>query len=253
MSIVFSSIMSNVNPDSEKLKPDGDGYYKVILGAFNVFNSAGAFYEMTPLLESLFKPKSPLMMRLGQGYLRSENGHPKKMPGEPQIDFIRRVMSIDENKICGHIRQIELVSMDKKESGSNDNVVRVYGWVKPEGPYATSLRDSLENPHSNTAFSIRSLSKDRMVGSTVVKDIKHISTWDFVNAPGISIANKHQLAMESIDLAIFDDNEIGELAGEIEKTALKVSTESDKVMLGELVDVLNHCGEANNNCIYNEW
>jgi len=43
--VVFTTVKSN--GDNRKLEKDDNGYYKVTLGALNVFNSANQYYELS--------------------------------------------------------------------------------------------------------------------------------------------------------------------------------------------------------------
>lgn len=170
------------------IKPDADGYYELILGGLDVFNSAGAFYPLAPA-KQLFEDSSQLQRRIRGGNLRGEYGHPKFLPGMSARDFIARIMEIREENISHHIREVTIVHDVKDKDGRP--TVAVIGKVKPSGPKGEALGDSLENRHENVCFSIRSLTHDETVNGRHVKNIRNIVTWDFVNEPGIAIATKY--------------------------------------------------------------
>ena len=77
------------------LKCDADGYYNVVLGALDYYNSSGAFYAYEPA-KKLFDQSSTLQRRITKGVLRGECGHPKFQPGQSKKDFMMRVLSIEE-------------------------------------------------------------------------------------------------------------------------------------------------------------
>src|ERR1700676_1021605 len=89
------------------LKPDAEGYYETVLGALNVFNSAGDWYPYEPA-KALFENSSQLMRRLGRGALRAEYGHPRMLPGQDRNSFAQRLLSIFEDRVCGHFKEIRL-------------------------------------------------------------------------------------------------------------------------------------------------
>lgn len=169
------------------LKPDEAGYYPLILGGLDVFNSAGAFYPLGPAKE-LFDSSSTLQRRIRSGNLRGEYGHPK-INGMNSREFMSRVLEIREENVCCHIREVTLLDGVKDRNGRAS--VAIMGWVKPSGPMGNPLGESLENRHENVCFSIRSLTVDEYVRGVLTKTLKTVVTWDYVNEPGIAIANKY--------------------------------------------------------------
>lgn len=169
--------------------PDADGYYTVILGAFDFENSYGAVYPLTAAKE-LFKESSGFMRRLRAGYCRGEYGHPKRLPGQDHDSFIRRIMTIEETRICMHIKDVWLDYNSVSHEGKK--VVTVFGKIRPEGPYGAYLADSLSNPNCNVAFSLRSITIDEYIRGRLYKHIDDIACWDFVVEPGIKVANKYK-------------------------------------------------------------
>ncbi len=247
--LIFSSTTGNIVKASGGLKSDEDGYYKIRLGAIGVPNSSGILYEITDSVRNLFNSNSPLMQRLLKGYLRSEQGHPKKLPGMTDADYVRRILKIEETLICGHIKQI-----DVEEGLDGPGTVTIIGHVRPAGPYAKSLQDEFENSHSNTAFSIRSLVDQRIENGVIIRTIKTIVTWDFVDRPGIDTANKaNSVGLECEDLLIIDKEDPKQIESTI--AALEdlsmIGNENDKELAKELLDELSSCRTGN--CVYKDW
>lgn len=170
------------------IKPDSDGYYEMVLGGLDVNNSVGAFYPLAPAKE-LFEASSSLQRRISNGSLKGEYGHPKKIPGMSDRDFLARIMELRESELCCHFKEVSIVPNVKDKDGRS--TVAIIGKVIPSGPHGPALQKSLENRHENVCFSIRSLTLDEYVGGRLIKTLKNIITWDYVNEPGIAIANKY--------------------------------------------------------------
>lgn len=197
-STVFScTALMGVNK-AGNLKPDNDGYYKVVVGAVNAFNSSGAYYPLEPA-KKLFENSSSLIRRINKGCCKGEMGHPKPSPGQTIRDFVQRVMSIEETKVCCHFRKIWI-----EEEGHADAkgrpVAAILAETTPSGPYGPALKQSLENRHENVCFSIRSLTNDYVnTEGFLQKDLQAIITFDCVTEPGIDIADKwHSPALEAL-------------------------------------------------------
>lgn len=180
------------------LRPDADGYYTLVLGALDIYNSGGAFYPYESA-KQLFKESSSLMRRISNGALRGEYGHPRPN-GMNMRDFLGRVMDIYEPNVCCHIRKVWIDNKTSVRDERGRPVIAILGEVKPAGPMGPALQASLDNPSENVCFSIRSLTEDHTVAGTTYKNLKTIVTWDYVNEPGLSVAKKwHSPALESIE------------------------------------------------------
>lgn len=172
------------------LKCDANGYYRVILGALDYYNSAGSFYAYAPA-KRLFDQSSILQRRIAKGVLRGECGHPKFQPGQSKKDFMMRVLDIDEKYVSHHISEVTIDENTVKDKNGQP-IVTIMGLVRPCGPMGDSLAASLENSQENVCFSIRSLTDDVMDSrGRHVKNLVEIVTWDYVNECGLAIANKY--------------------------------------------------------------
>ena len=129
------------------------------------------------------------MRRVSNGYCRGEYGHPKKQPGMSFQDFMHRILTIEESMVSHHIKEVWIEKGKVLHQGRP--VIAIMGLVKPAGPYANALERSLENPDENVAFSIRSITDDYRIGAQIQKHLREIVCWDFVNEPGLSVANKY--------------------------------------------------------------
>lgn len=174
------------------LTPDSDGYYTMVVGALNSYNSAGEFYTAEGALQ-LFENSSHFMRRVKSGALYAELGHPKRLPTMSMEQFYSRVITIDETNVCGHFSEIYLDFNFGKNNPelNNPDLIAIIAKVKPAGPKAKVLEIAFNNPRQNAAFSIRGLTENKMGGGRVNRRLTNIITFDHVIEPGIGIADKH--------------------------------------------------------------
>ncbi len=186
------------------LKPNSDGYYPLVLGALDVYNSAGQFYPSAPAKEVL-ETSEHFRRRISSGNLKGENGHPHMLPGMTMDEYINRIMTIEEKNVCCHISTVRLVEGVKDINGRP--TLATIGDVKPAGAYMVALQEALDNPKQNVCFSIRSLTQDVIINGRYEKRIRQIVTWDWVTEPGIRIANKFSApTLESLSEVIFTES-----------------------------------------------
>lgn len=213
------------------LTPDLEGYYTVVLGGLDIYNSAGEFYTSVKARE-LFEASSSFMRRVNNGALYAELGHPKMTPGMSYRDFLNRLMQIYDDKVCGHIKEVWL-----KEHHENKNIIAIMGKVKPHGPYSATLKDSLDNPNINTAFSIRAITEDVVIRGVNTRTLTNIFTWDMVIEPGIAIATKYS----NPGLEQYEDLDTLPITKEqlviaIEELKTNVATENSKNIIREIAE-----------------
>lgn len=172
---------------SGHLKPDEDGYYTVVLGALNFRNSVGEIYTERSA-RAIFEQSSSFMRRMRAGYCRGEYGHPKRAQMTDD-EWLVRIMTTYEDRVCMHISEVWIDMDSVKYRGAP--VVAIMGKIKPSGPYGAVLKESLDNPKENVAFSVRSLTDNYYEAGIVHKDFARIEGWDFVIEPGLAPANKY--------------------------------------------------------------
>ena len=238
------------------LVPDANGYYEIVVGALNVFNSAGQLYVYEQA-KKLFESSSQLMRRVSRGVLRGEYGHPKKLPGMSNDDFARRILTIYEENTCCHHKEIWL-DFDRIKDANGKPVIAIMSKVCPSGPNGPALEKQLKNGDENACFSIRSFTDDYWDRGIYTRVLKTIVTWDYVNEPGISHAEKYK----SPGLESFDSAEEGFQfsRGEIERCVRtnegKVANESAIMSVDDLFRNMNwdrsHLN-ANNKPAYINW
>lgn len=175
-----------------------NNYCQVVLGALEYPNSTGAVYDLDSAVRIIEK-SNVFMRRMKDSYLRGELGHPVERECRDYNDFVRRIHTIDERNVAIHIRRVWI---DRNYTGPDGRkIIAILGEVAPSGPHAGVVERALNNPHENLAFSVRSLTQDRIVGGVRRKFFDNIITWDVVNEPGLSPANKfNSPSCESADI-----------------------------------------------------
>lgn len=204
--ISLNNVVTKPSIGNGYLEKDNNGYYKVNLGGFNVFNLHNEFYRVKDLNALINDPKKVFYKRLHGGYLNGEAEHPKMTPGMNPNHYYLRNLRIALENTSHHIRSdLEIVSLNTPcNVPGAGKPVRVLGWIKPSGKHGQALQSFLDNPHQNTAFSIRAITTPPVtIGGYVVKDVVEIITWDWVDIPGIFQANKWStIAKENYDIAL---------------------------------------------------
>ena len=184
------------------LTPDADGYYELIIGGINCFNSCGEYYAMAKSVEDLIKSSSTFMRKVKSGKLYGELEHPEFTRGMDKDSYIRRIYHIDSRNVICQFKDIWLdLDFGKKHPEyKNPELIAIMAKVIPHGVHEKILRDSLNNKFINPCFSIRSITNNYYHRGTLIKEIDDIITFDYVSEGGISIANKWDSpALESKD------------------------------------------------------
>ena len=250
--IIFSAVKTyNKVKD---LEVDSDGYYKICIGAFNYFNSCNQIYVDEGVRDLIENKSSDLSRRLSKGFLVGEAGHPQYTSGMSRLDFYNRNARVDINNVSHHIKSIEMKPINKNVGVKGiNNVVKVYGWIKPTGPKGPGVQQALDNKDQNVAFSIRCFTKDTEQGGVTIRKILQIVTWDWVLEPGIDIANTFDtsIATESRDIFRMDVNDI--VVNNDISPVLKLGTEDKDIITrsNELVDSIKR--NTTNLAILTNW
>lgn len=170
------------------VKPDENGYYRLCIGALNIFNSAGVWYDYDAS-KHLFDKSAAFTRRISMGNLYSEEDHPQWPIGGKFEDYVARIKRIDPKNICAHIRDVEIVP--SKDYVAGKQVMLIYASVKPDRERGPLLEAALNNPDQNVCFSIRALCDDQYIGGRVVRTLTDVVTFDWVVEPGINKAHKY--------------------------------------------------------------
>lgn len=220
------------------LKPDAEGCYEMCIGAFDVPNSRGDIYVYESA-KRLFQESSLLMRRSKGEYIRGEYGHPKKQAGQSIREFVARNHEIYEDMVSHLFKEIWIDEKNIKDHNGN-TIIAVMARVLPTGPYGDVLRKQFD-AHENVAFSIRCFCDDKLNrNGRYDRHIRNIITWDYVNEPGLSPANKYNSpACESASIILLEEAVSMEVLHAVQEDIrrMPVTTESASLSLivGETV------------------
>lgn len=230
------------------LKPDENGYYTLIVGGLNMYNSAGEYYTSKEAIK-LFESSSHLMRRIKSGALYAELGHPKKDPNMNMESFYNRIITVDERNVCAHISEIWLdLNYGKEHPEYNSpDMIAILAKVKPAGAKANALETTISDPKQNIAFSIRGITENKYKNGRVERALTQIITWDYVLEAGLNIANKwNSPVLEDLgDYTISKDVLINMAKKQIESN---IATENSKSMCREIVNSFSI--QKNNGKVY---
>ena len=227
-----------------ELKQDDNGYYEMIVGGLDVYNSAGQLYVFEEA-KKLFEESGSLLRRVKRGVLRGEYGHPKLQPGMRMEDFMARALVIDEQLCCCHHREIWL-DFDRVKDENGKPVIAMMSKVAPSGPFGGALEKSLKNPNENVCFSIRGFTDDFREQGVTKRVLKQIITWDYVNEPGISHAEKYKSpSLESMDEQIVFKNQLEGATTRLNSVSCTVASESILLTADELMTSMGWKFEGN--------
>lgn len=180
-----------------KLTADENGYYTVVLGGLNAYNSSNELYTLKGV-EQMFTSNSVLMRRVREGCLKIELGHPEFKPGMKKEEYFSRIERIDQKNVCGYIAEMWL-DYENYRNPDGSKMVAIIGKVCPSGPHGQSLKESLERAGENVCFSVRSFTEDFQERGKYIRVIRRLITFDLVIEPGIYNAKKFfSPALESI-------------------------------------------------------
>lgn len=219
-----------------KITCDADGYYEIIIGAFNIYNSAGEFYTYQGV-SSLFEDNSLFQRRVRGGNLKGEMGHPKRQPGQNDESYIDRMFIVEEKSEAVHYRKIKLDTDYGKKNPhlNNPSLVGVIAELRPSGFYGPALKDALDNKWQNVCFSLRGFTKDNLIRGEVHRTLESIVTWDVVIEPGLAVATKWDSpSLESADVTQVNTRTLEKLLNQRKIDGL--AKESSSVLMLDLYD-----------------
>ena len=212
-----------------KIKLDGEGYATLVVGGLNVHNTANQFYTLDGAKE-LFESSSEFMRRVNRGSLNGELGHPRYDASMTEEQWVNRVYDVYEPNVCAHFKEI-WIDEDKTINHDGQSVVPIMAKVCPAGAKAIALEKAFDTPSINVCFSVRGITEDFYNKGKVVRVLKNIITFDFVNEPGIPIAEKwyspsleQHFVVETLDEKLVSVNELEKVIAKRQKLGLAVES-----------------------------
>lgn len=206
MSVYFTAtILKNLKKQG-KLQPDSEGYYTVVGGGLNVYNSVGHYYTADGGARQLFEKSSAFMRRVHGSTLYGEVDHPSST-GLSEEQYITRLYDIPKKSSCVHIKDIWLdADYGKQFVPDNREMIAIMLKVKPAGGMAQVAESAFSNPNENVCFSIRSFTRDYAQAGRRIRVLDEVVTFDLVTESGIKQATKyHSPACETfVDIELND-------------------------------------------------
>lgn len=231
------------------LTPDSNGYYPLPVGGLNVLNSAGQWYDYDGA-KALFEGSSQLMRRVKRGALRGEVGHPQPLPGQSEDEYMMRILTIDEKNVCSHFSELYL-DMDNFKSDDGKPIIAIMAKVAPSGPFGPMLEKKLTNPQENVCFSIRAFTADSYVKGRYTRVLKNVVTFDYVNEPGIHIAEKFKSpSLESLTERVVTQNQMKRA---VVSNSAGIAKESILLSSDELFSSLGWSLESCDKPVFSKW
>lgn len=188
-----------------RVKPNEHGVYcglpMMVLGETTQQNT---YYEPQSVVEQITDPNSRLNKVLVAGKLQGEWGHPSFTSDMSREDQLTRLTTVIEKNQC------HLFTALYTDAPNSQGHIVIRGDIKPMGPYGSYLKESLDDPVANTAFSLRAF-VDTQVDSSGIKrrKVRALTTFDAVGASGYATTDKaHAIGLESFSSDNYDDYEI---------------------------------------------
>lgn len=236
--VTFTCTRLNGTNKVGDLKKNERGYYVMVVGALNMFNSAGMYYR-ADAAKQFFEESSSFMRRVKRGALRGEYGHPRRDPTMSMQAYYGRLLQIHEDKVCVHFASVWL-DFDNYKDDQGRPIVAILAEVAPNGPLGHILEKQLQNPAENVCFSIRSFTDDRMERGVINRYIKTIVTFDYVNEPGMAVAEKfNSPALEGLEDVTFTRGQVEAGSVQLIDANQAVGNESVQLNVHELMTALN--------------
>lgn len=231
------------------LTPDANGYYDLPVGGLNVLNSAGQWYDYDGA-KALFESSSQLMRRVKRGALRGEVGHPQMQPGQSEDDYMMRILTIDERNVCAHFAELYL-DMNNFKSDNGEPIIAIMAKVGPSGPFGDMLAKKLKNSQENVCFSIRAFTSDSNIRGRYTRVLKNVVTFDYVNEPGIHIAEKFKSpSLESLTERIVTKSQMQRA---VVSNSAGLAKESMLLSADELFSSLGWSTSTNDKPLFTKW
>lgn len=176
-------------PRTAKVQRNERGFFKMVVGALNCYNSMGELYNGTNEVLALYGKNSALNRRCVKGLCKGEINHPVREAGMTKEAWIQRNYWFDPRFVNQMFNGFELEA-GKDEYGKD--VILVIAELIEAGVCADTLSASINNSEENLAWSFRGFSnpvKDRF-GRTKERHITIPITYDSVSEGGFPIATK---------------------------------------------------------------
>ena len=210
-----------------RLRPDENGIYKglpmMVLGEVT---QQQTYYDPQSLMDQVTSPTTRFNMVLQQGKMFGEYGHPSFLGFNSDSDKLQRLTTVEEKNVS-HV----FTSLYTDPPATNGSVV-LRADIKPFGPMGSYLKEGLDDPIINTAFSLRAFVDTKMRPDGLkYRVVRSLTTFDCVGASGYKNTDKaNALGLESFagdrfldyDITVLDEGHL-----RIDQIALESFTDTD--------------------------
>ena len=196
------------------------------------------YYDPVSMMEQITNPATGFHKEFTAQKKCGEWGHPQ-FYGLRDEDKLARLTKVEED------RTSHLFTGLYTDNPSPDGTVVVRADIKPTGKYGHLLKDSLDDPVMNTAFSLRAfVSTNVRPDGVKFRTVRQLTTWDCVNSSGYATTDKnHALGLESFSGDDYSEYEINVLENGnlvIDQIALESFVDTD---LNEILGI-QHLGQV---------
>ncbi len=196
-----------------RMKQDAAGYYLGMpMAVIGKVSQNRTYYDLASVQDQITNPLSAFRRNLEDGKLYGEYGHPDISEYDPnnpddKRKMIQRLAKVEETRQSHHFRNIYT---DEKilEGGGK----LILSDIRPTGPYRSDLKDILDTPTINAAFSLRGIADTVVRDGVMYRIFKRLVTFDYVCSGGYREAAKRYagndgaLESEGISIDIIRDN-----------------------------------------------
>ena len=192
--------------DNRSLKActqDKNGYFMgVPVAALSKVTRNNTHYNVDSIISSISDEGSPFKMRLEEGNLFGEWGHPRT--DVSTREGMTRLLDLDPTKEACHYRRVY------SEYLSDISTYLILSDVKPSGPYGKYFKEKMIDPTRNCSFSLRSLAKEKRNPRTGVADRSIVSmvTFDAGMASGgyKEASKRYKVGNESVSIDVVQED-----------------------------------------------
>jgi hypothetical protein len=187
---------------TKPLKKNEKGFYVDIpVAVLDKVSRNNTYYESQSFIEAMTSDGSPFKMRLLDGNLTGELGHPD-MSKVIQGKEVERFLSISPQE------EAVLFNRVRTEPIPGLGVV-IFADVKGHGARGKEFEEKMREPYANCSFSLRAFTVDKQVNGYISKQARTVITFDCGMAGGgfaeATKENAYKFAKEGLDMYSTDE------------------------------------------------
>jgi hypothetical protein len=185
------------------IKPDSNGIYKGLpMMVLNQTTQQKTYYEPESMMKAITNPEGTFYKNYVAHKAYGELGHPR-FTGMDKDAALARLMDVQE------ARASHLFTGIYTDAPASDGTIVLRADIKPAGEKGATLKESLDDPIQNTAFSLRAFVSGQMLpDGRTFRTVHAFTTFDAVLASGYATTDKfHAIGLESMGNGVDDFHE----------------------------------------------